>query len=60
MSRFLAEGAPSTCAFCNQPFPQIENHDEAYRGHDNRYYCTAICARVADPAPIVPRLRAVS
>ncbi len=60
MSRFLNGGAPSTCAHCNQPFPRVENHDEAYRGLDNRYYCTAVCAREADSAPIVPRLRAVS
>lgn len=60
MSRFINGGAPSICAFCNKPFPQVENRIECFRGEDNRYYCDALCARDADPVPAVPKLRAVS
>ncbi len=59
MSRFLDGGASWSCARCNQPFPQVENRIEAYRGKDNRYYCDALCADEADQPPAIPRLRVV-
>ena len=60
MSRFLDGGAPSTCAFCRQPFPQVENRIEAFRGKDDRYYCDALCAEDAHQAPAARRLSLVA
>jgi hypothetical protein len=37
--RWIANGGPSNCYGCGQPFPHRENRIEAQVGPDKRLYC---------------------
>lgn len=38
-SRYLMNGAPTTCAFCGQPFPVRDGRVEAKHDGEGNYYC---------------------
>jgi len=46
-SRYLASGAPQTCAHCGSPFGLEGDHRACWRGADQRYYCSEACAATA-------------
>ncbi len=39
MSRWIANGGPTRCAACHQPFPQRDNCVQAQLGKDGKLYC---------------------
>lgn len=43
MSRYLNGGAPTSCAFCGQPFPMKDGHVEAVRVVDDFVCNTETC-----------------
>jgi hypothetical protein len=49
-SRYLMNGAPTNCAHCNQPFPMVNGHLQAWRSSTGGYFCNEFCAEDTEEA----------
>ena len=57
-SRYLMNGSPTRCSFCNEPFHHPDGHVEAWRSTSGQYFCSEFCADDAEEAHFQRQRRA--
>ena len=49
-SRYLMNGGPTRCAFCNRPFCVRNGYFESWRASNGEHFCSEFCAEDAEAA----------
>jgi hypothetical protein len=49
-SRYLLNGSPTRCAFCNEPFRVRNGYVEFWRASNGDHFCSEFCADDAEEA----------
>jgi hypothetical protein len=57
-SKYLMNGSPIRCTFCNEPFRRPDGHVEAWRSSSGQYFCSEFCADDAEEAKFQQKRRA--
>src|SRR6266511_2252959 len=49
-SKYLKNGSPTRCTFCNEPFRPCNGYVEFWRTSNGDHFCSAFCADDAEEA----------